>query len=76
MNQRFNVISNQITAPTFESAIENLLLGLQNGQGGYVCFVNAHLAVAARENDDVRAAINGSFMSLPDGRPVFVAGRL
>lgn len=76
MNQRFNVIGNLITVATFESAIEHLLFRVRHGGGGYICFVNAHLAVTARENDDVRVAVNGSFMSLPDGRPIFVAGKL
>jgi N-acetylglucosaminyldiphosphoundecaprenol N-acetyl-beta-D-mannosaminyltransferase len=76
MTRRFNVIGNQITAATRESARECLLSGLRQGHGGYVCFVNAHLAVTARESAEVRQAVNGSFMSLPDGRPVFVAGKL
>jgi exopolysaccharide biosynthesis WecB/TagA/CpsF family protein len=75
-DRRYDVISSRITVATRRSAINSLLSGLRGRHGGYVCFVNAHLAVTARENSDVRAAINGSLMSLPDGRPVYVAGKL
>lgn len=76
MSERFDVIGNRITAATRASAVERLLAGLREGQGGYVCFVNAHLAVAGREDEAVRRAIDESLMSLPDGRPVFATGRL
>ncbi len=74
--RRYDVISSQITAATRRSAIDLLLAGQRERHGGYVCFVNTHLAVTARENDDVREAINRSYMSLPDGRPVYVTGIL
>jgi N-acetylglucosaminyldiphosphoundecaprenol N-acetyl-beta-D-mannosaminyltransferase len=73
---RFDVIGNRITVATRASALRDLLAGVRAGQGGYVCFVNAHVAVTAREDPRVQAAVNGSFMSLPDGRPVFATGRL
>jgi N-acetylglucosaminyldiphosphoundecaprenol N-acetyl-beta-D-mannosaminyltransferase len=73
---RFDVIGNRITVATRASALRDLLAGVRAGQGGYVCFVNAHVAVTGREDPRVRAAVNESFMSLPDGRPVFAAGRL
>lgn len=76
MDRRYDVIGNRITVATRQSALECLLSRLREGNGGYVCFVNAHLAVTGREDANVRAAINGSVMSLPDGRPVYVAGRL
>ncbi|GMW07318.1 MAG: WecB/TagA/CpsF family glycosyltransferase [Gammaproteobacteria bacterium] len=76
MDRRYDVIGNRITIATRQSAREDLLARLRDRTGGYVCFVNAHVAVTARENQDVMTAVNGSFMSLPDGRPVYVAGRL
>jgi len=76
MTPRFDVLGNRITAATRASAMKGLLAGIGRGEGGYVCFVNAHLAVAGREDTHVRAALNGSLMSLPDGRPVYATGRL
>lgn len=76
MTPRFDVLGNRITVATRASAMEDLLAGVRAGEGGYVCFVNAHLAVAGREDAEVRAALDGSLMSLPDGRPVYAAGRL
>ncbi len=75
MDGRYDVFGNRITIATPQSARASLLARLRERAGGYVCFVNAHVAVTAQENLEVRAAINESFMSLPDGRPVYVAGR-
>ena len=44
--------------------------------GGYVCFANTHVVVMAREDPRIREVINRSFMTLPDGKPVYLAGRL
>jgi N-acetylglucosaminyldiphosphoundecaprenol N-acetyl-beta-D-mannosaminyltransferase len=75
MNRRFDVIGSLITQATFDSAMTDVLAGVRRGNGGYVCFVNGHLAVAAREDETVRQALNDSYMSLPDGRPVYATGK-
>lgn len=75
-DDRFDVIGCRITAATLDTALERLEDAVVAGRGGYVCFVNGHLAVTGHEEPAVRTALNASLMSLPDGRPVYVAGRL
>ncbi len=76
MTRRFDVLGCHITAGTFDDAVARVLARVRAGGGGYVCFVNGHLAVTGREDPAVLAALNGSWMSLPDGRPVYATGRL
>ncbi len=76
MIRRFNVIGCKITALTFKEAVEAAIVRLQQGDGGYVCFTNVHASVMAHENDEFRDVVNSSFMSLPDGKPVYWVGKL
>jgi N-acetylglucosaminyldiphosphoundecaprenol N-acetyl-beta-D-mannosaminyltransferase len=76
MSRRFDVIGTPVSAATRVSAQQGVLDAVAAGQGGYICFVNVHLAVAAREDGAVRRALAESVLSLPDGRPVYAAGRL
>jgi N-acetylglucosaminyldiphosphoundecaprenol N-acetyl-beta-D-mannosaminyltransferase len=48
---------------------------LQHGGGGYVCFTSAHGAVMGRRDLRFRAVINGSWLSVADGTPVYWAGK-
>ncbi|MCW8856268.1 MAG: WecB/TagA/CpsF family glycosyltransferase [Kangiella sp.] len=57
-------------------AINTVITQLKNMSGGYVCFTNVHATVMARENKDFLAITNESFMSLPDGKPVYWVGKL
>lgn len=76
MVDRYDVIGCQITVATRQSARDRLVARVREGGGGYVCFVNSHVAVTAHEDAAVRTAVNASFMSLPDGRPIYVMGKL
>jgi N-acetylglucosaminyldiphosphoundecaprenol N-acetyl-beta-D-mannosaminyltransferase len=37
---------------------------------GYVCVCNVHTVMASREDDELRAAVAGSSMNVPDGQPL------
>jgi N-acetylglucosaminyldiphosphoundecaprenol N-acetyl-beta-D-mannosaminyltransferase len=39
-------------------------------QHGYVCVCNVHTVMASREDDELRAAVAGSSMNVPDGQPL------
>lgn len=75
MDERHDVIGSQITDATRQSAGDRLLARVRDGGGGYICFVNSHVAVTAREDAAVRYAVNDSFMSLADGRSGYVVGK-
>lgn len=49
---------------------------LQTGEGGYICFTNAHAAVMCCQDAKFCAVTNDSFMSVADGKPVYWAARL
>lgn len=75
IQSRYNVIGCQINNLSKQQALENIVERLRTGQGGYVCFTNVHVSVMARENSDIQTIINNSFMSLPDGKPLYWVGK-
>lgn len=75
MTERFDVIGCKINALTREAAIQQIIGRVQEGAGGYVCFVNVHVAVTSQKNHRLRAAVNESLFSFPDGRPLYWIGR-
>jgi N-acetylglucosaminyldiphosphoundecaprenol N-acetyl-beta-D-mannosaminyltransferase len=40
------------------------------GERGYVCVCNVHTVTAAREDDELRAALQASSFNVPDGQPL------
>jgi N-acetylglucosaminyldiphosphoundecaprenol N-acetyl-beta-D-mannosaminyltransferase len=57
------------------SALERVIARCRGG-GGYVCFANTHVVVMGREDPGFRKIINESFMTLPDGKPVYLSGKI
>jgi N-acetylglucosaminyldiphosphoundecaprenol N-acetyl-beta-D-mannosaminyltransferase len=72
----FNAIGTLITAGGYPGIRRLLVSHLETGQGGYVCFANAHTTVMARQDQDYAEVINNALMVLPDGRSVFAVGRM
>ena len=76
MNERFDVLRCKINKTNMKGAVEEIIERVRSKKGGYVCFVNAHTSVTAYNNPRYSAILNRSFMTLPDGRPVYWIGRL
>lgn len=76
MNDRFDVIRCKISRVNIERAVSEIRARLRSGNGGYVCFTNAHVSVMAYNNPAYLAVLNQSFMTLADGKPVYWVGRL
>jgi len=76
MSNRYNVIGNKISQLTMSRALESVIKRVKTGEGGYVCFTNVHVSVMARENPDIQTIINQSFLTLPDGKPVYWVGKM
>ncbi len=74
--KRYNVIECNITRANMRSAIENARENIKNKTGGYVCFTNVHASVIGHQNLKFRSALNNSFMTLPDGKPLYWYARL
>ncbi len=76
MIERFNVIGCQIVKATMQSAVTTVCEQLASKKGGYVCFTNVHASVMAVNDRRFKDVVNDSFMSLPDGKPVYWVGKL
>ena len=72
---RYNVIGCHINKLTKADALNDVISRVRNGGGGYVCFTNVHVSVMAREDNEIQNIINSSFMSLPDGKPLYWVGK-
>ncbi len=69
--RRIDVLGSQISAVDSDQALGLIQERLREGRGGYVCFSNVHTTVTGRHDEDLRAATNGSFLSVADGKPVY-----
>lgn len=68
---RYDVIGCRITRANMSSAIRETEARIQSGKGGYICFTNVHASVMGRTDENYLNALNGSFMTLPDGKPLY-----
>jgi N-acetylglucosaminyldiphosphoundecaprenol N-acetyl-beta-D-mannosaminyltransferase len=50
-----------------EAVVERALVG---EPGAYVCLTNVHTTVESRRSAKLRAAVDGAYMSVPDGMPL------
>jgi exopolysaccharide biosynthesis WecB/TagA/CpsF family protein len=57
-------------------AIEAVRARVGTGEGGYVCFSNVHSVVMAKRDPRLRDITNTSFLSMPDGKPLAILGRV
>ncbi len=72
------VLSTKITLlSSYEEAYNKLLIYLkQNLKPAYVTVNNVHTVVEAVRNKDYNQALNNSFLSLPDGKPLSICLKL
>lgn len=74
-DERVNIIGVEISATNMSQAIAYTLAHFEQARGSYICVANAHTTVMAKENPQYRAIQNGSFMTLPDGKPLSMVGK-
>jgi len=72
---RVNVLGSQISLCDAAGALDEIECSINGGQGGYVCFTNAHTVIEGRRDDHFRSITNGSLLSLADGSPVYRVAR-
>ena len=73
---RIDVLGSLISDCDSEMAFEKIASCMEAGDGGYICFTNAHTAVEGCRNRDFQNVTNQSLLSLADGSPVFWVARL
>lgn len=73
---RFQVLDCRISCINMRLAIEAVRARVGTGEGGYVCFSNVHSVVMAKRDSRLRDITNTSFLSMPDGKPLAILGRV
>lgn len=73
---RFRVLNCMISCMNMRKATDAVLARVATGYGGYVCFANVHTVVMAHNDPRLRSITNGSFLSMPDGKPLAIIARL
>jgi len=76
MSDRFDVLGVNISCIDRKKALAEVAAQCGGGRGGYVCFCNVHTAVMARRDSKYRNILNNAFLCAPDGKPIYLAGRL
>ena len=76
VTQRVAVIGVPISAVDMGRTLELIENGLANNdaRGSYVCVANAHTTVMAHDDPLYMKVQSGSFLTLPDGKPLSIAG--
>ena len=75
-HDRFEILGCKISTANRETAIEAICNRIKSGEGGYVCFSNVHTVVTSKTNNSLKESTNNSFLSMPDGKPLFVYANL
>lgn len=73
--KEYPVFKLNIVGANRQEALNALVDRANRNQGGYACFVNAHVSVTCCQNDEVLEAVNGATYAFPDGMPVYLHGR-
>lgn len=65
----------KVSAVTGRTAVDHFYALLAARQGGYVTVTSAHGVVEAQTDKALEGIINAAMMTLPDGMPIYWAGR-
>ena len=71
-----NILGVNIAAVDIISAVEMLTKNLDDARGKYVCVSNVHTTIMATESIAYNNIQNQSYLSLPDGKPLSVIGKM
>jgi N-acetylglucosaminyldiphosphoundecaprenol N-acetyl-beta-D-mannosaminyltransferase len=74
--ERFDFGGVGISCTDMPRAVDALFQIAQEGSGGYFAFTCAHGIVDSQKDERLRAILNGSRMTMPDGMPTVWLGRL
>lgn len=74
-SQRVKIIGVPISAVNMNICIQEIFSNWDEAKGNYICVSNVHTTVMAHDDERYMAVQSGSFLSLPDGKPLSVVGR-
>ena len=72
---RANLLGVGIDAVDMGEAVARVLDGVRDGARGYICVTGVHGIMEASRDPQLRAILNESFMTTPDGMPTVWVGR-
>lgn len=72
---RYNILGTGISAIDLRQAREAVLAALAERRKGYVCTADARVVDLAADDAALRARLNASFLTTPDGMPLVWLGR-
>ena len=73
--RRANILGVGISAISMTQAIHYSDLLLQSTSDGYVCVTGVHGIMEAQYDEELRSALNASFLTTPDGMPTVWVGK-
>lgn len=73
---RLNVLGVGIHAVDLHATVETVLSWIESGEPRYMSHCNVHTIVSCERNAELRQAVNGADLAVPDGMPLVWIGRL
>jgi N-acetylglucosaminyldiphosphoundecaprenol N-acetyl-beta-D-mannosaminyltransferase len=64
------VLGTQLSLTNYEGALDWIDATVESGRGGYVCVAPTHTVVASHDDPELRAAVVGADLTVPDGQPL------
>jgi N-acetylglucosaminyldiphosphoundecaprenol N-acetyl-beta-D-mannosaminyltransferase len=64
------VLGTRLALIDYEGALDWIDATVEAGQSGYVCVAATHTVVASRDDSELRAAVIGANLTVPDGQPL------
>jgi N-acetylglucosaminyldiphosphoundecaprenol N-acetyl-beta-D-mannosaminyltransferase len=64
------VLGTPLALIDYEGALDWIDAAVEAGRGGYICVAPTHTVVAAHEDPELRAAVLGADLTVPDGQPL------
>ncbi|MDQ6834985.1 MAG: WecB/TagA/CpsF family glycosyltransferase [Actinomycetota bacterium] len=68
--QTIDVLGTALALTDYEGALDWMDAMVAAGDRGYVCVCNVHTVMAALEDPELRQALHGSSVNVPDGQPL------
>src|SRR5947209_6208228 len=65
-----DVLGVRLALTDYQRTLDWLDAMIGYGERGYVCVCNVHTVMASQEDPELRAALDGSSLNVPDGQPL------
>lgn len=73
--ERCTILNTDINVTNMDDVLTTLANSLEDIRGDYICVANVHTTVMAFRDESYRRIQNGSWMTLPDGKPLSIVSK-